>query len=54
VNTEKNGSDLIGIAKVAGLATVAEEEADRLSAWLEAYFALEASSTVPPAVSPRK
>lgn len=39
-------SDLIGIAKVAGLATLTEEEADRLSAWLEAYFALEVTTSV--------
>ena len=39
-------SDLTGIAKIAGLATLTEEEADRLSTWLEAYFALEVTTSV--------
>ena len=36
-------SDLIAMAKVAGLTTLTEEEPDRLSAWLEAYFAASLS-----------
>ena len=34
------------IAKVAGLATPSEEEAEGLSDWLEAYFALEVTTSV--------
>ena len=46
MNTEQNGSDLIAIAKVTGLAALNEEEPDRLGAWLEAYFALEVTTSI--------
>jgi integrase len=46
VNTVRNGYDRTAIAKVTGLATLTEEEPDSLSDWLEAYFALEVTTSV--------
>jgi integrase len=46
VNSEEKASDLIAIAKIHGLTMLTEEESDRLSAWLEAYFALGVTTSV--------
>ena len=46
MNSEEKAFDLIAIAKIQGLTTLTEEESDRLSVWLEAYFALGVTTSV--------
>ncbi len=45
MNSEEKTSDLFAIAKVQGLSTLIEKGSDHLSVWLEAYFALEVTTS---------